>query len=1087
MLKVLSLAFLLLFPSIAPGQHQGDYFISNFNRSDYGGSFANFGVVQADNGLIYVANYDGVLEYDGNQWRLYPVANNSVVFSIAQFKGTIYVGAQKEFGCFEPDSLGNLVYTSLSSRVPPSVTFNSIRGVVPASDGIYFFSNEAIFHLNDRGEVLEIWESKDNKFYFSLFPINGKRYCLRENYGLIELSNNREGLIATPSVRSWRVMTFMDQIRSSVVIGTLTQGLHEWQGMESKRLLNPVSEFSMANQLSVGRRYDGYKYAFGTFKGGIAVSNDEFEILSVIDQEHGLQSNHVKDLNFDAHGGLWVAMQEGVARVDVNSPWTYWDRESDFKGVPWDLIKSNGTLYIATTEGLYYQNGSSFKEVEGIENKVWSLCNIASNNGERQVLLAGTSAGLYEVREGRSTGISNFPIITKLSRSRNMYPDSIAVVGHRYGLSIVGHDKNGAYIRRDLTEILNNTYEDIVLDDSMNVWATSKFVGVYRISDITSPAPRVELFTARHGISDVSQLNVFFQDGDILLTGTSDTYRFDPGASVDSLLFKKDTLFTMSTGHSELLSDEPVHTGVSVNSLNLVEEWMPMRILPDMEITEVYPDDDQILWIAGSEGLFRFDGKIEKDYTIPFNTLIRKVTTSDSLIFNGAGPISHFHAENGVTGISQMAEYPPELTYDFNNMRFEFAATSYELPEQNRYSYYLENNDRQWSSWTYESRKEYNNLPPGGYTFYVKSKNLYDVEGKTAFYSFVILPPWYKTNWAYGIYVIFGAFGIWLIALGYSYRVRMQRRRLKLIVADRTFEVISQKKEIENQNELLRMQNDEISRQKEDIESKNIQLSDSQEKILTINEELTELNQSLERKIEDRTSKIKATLKRLQEINKELDTFIYRASHDLKGPISRIHGLTALAKLQTLDNTNARYYDLIEDTTREMEMLLSKLIQVHEILNLEVSKEEVDIPSLLHEIRESIKFLDKDQDIQYSFDLDSHISLITDKYLITIIFKNLIDNALTFRKTPNKGPHKVNIITHRSNNTFEFRVFDNGIGIDPAHYDKIYEMFFKGSDLSRGNGLGLYLVKLASDKLGATVEMNSKEGVFTEFMVRIPI
>ena len=114
------------------------------------------------------------------------------------------------------------------------------------------------------------------------------------------------------------------------------------------------------------------------------------------------------------------------------------------------------------------------------------------------------------------------------------------------------------------------------------------------------------------------------------------------------------------------------------------------------------------------------------------------------------------------------------------------------------------------------------------------------------------------------------------------------------------------------------------------------------------------------------------------------------------------------------------------------------------------------------------------------------MTLFTDRYLISIIFKNLVDNALTFKNPTRKVPHEVKVTTCKSNGTFVFKVFDTGIGIDPLHFEKIYTMFFKGSNLSKGNGLGLYLVKLASDKLGATVEMTSKRGEFSEFTVRIP-
>ena len=1083
MLKSLSFACLLFMACAAPAQDLGDYFITNFSRSDYEASFSNFGVLQASNGLIYVANYDGVLEYDGHQWRLYPVANNSVVLSIADHKGTIYAGALKEFGYLRPGAAGDLVYHSLSSKVPGTTKFNAIRAIISMEDGIYFFSDEAIFLFSDQHELVQVWDAGDSKFYFSLIPVDDKLYCLRENYGLVELGKINESVLSPSQAGNWNVMTYMNKHGGKYIFGTLSKGIYEWNGEQVLQLTNPVADFGSKNLLSVGQTFAGDRLAFGTFKGGIVVTGGDFQVSSVINKRSGLQSDNVRDLGHDRQGGLWVAMQEGVARVEINSSWTHWQREMDFKGVPWDMIISNGVLYLATTEGLYYKEGSHFNKVNGIETKVWSLCNIQTFKGDGHVLFAGTSSGLFEVRGGTSKELFGFPIVNMLSR--NMTQDSVVIVGHRYGLSAIGYDESGAYARKDLAEILNNTYQDMVLDKDGTLWATSKFIGIYRITDIYDTSPETTLFTTEHGLPNVNQWDIHYRSEEIRFAGDAGIYSFDEYAAVDSLRFKKDTTYTIGETLSRALPGGSQEIEERFNDLDISEAWLPYRRLPDMEITKVYPGADNVLWLAGSEGLFRFDGNVRQDYALPFHTLIRRITTSDSLVFNGATKVDYM--ENDSIAVTAYIDTPLELTYDFNNVRFEFAATNYEMPAKNQYSYYLENNDRQWSLWTSENKKEYNNLSPGDYTFHVKSKNAYDTEGSMALYSFTVLPPWYKTNWAKVLFVGFAISGLWIILMGYSYRVRMQRRRLKLIVADRTFEVISQKKEIEKQNELLKKQNNEISRQKEDIELKNGLLNKSQTKILIINEELKELNLSLEKKIEDRTSKIKATLKKLQQINYELDTFIYRASHDLKGPISRIHGLTALAKLQTLDGPNARYFNLIQDTTREMEMLLSKLIQVHEILNFEVNKEEVDIPSLLHETRESVKFLDKEQDTKYTFELDDHVTLFTDRYLITIIIKNLVDNALTFRDPTSKASHAVRISTCKSEKAFELKIFDNGIGIDPGHYEKIYDMFFKGSNLSIGNGLGLYLVKLATEKLGATVQMTSKKREYTEFTVRIPI
>lgn len=398
----------------------------------------------------------------------------------------------------------------------------------------------------------------------------------------------------------------------------------------------------------------------------------------------------------------------------------------------------------------------------------------------------------------------------------------------------------------------------------------------------------------------------------------------------------------------------------------------------------------------------------------------------------------------------------------------------------------MQNNEKTWSHWSTETKKEYNNLEPGRYIFHVKSKNIYDTIGRTASYEFVVLPPWYMTTWAYSMFTILVALAVWLIAMAYSYRVRSQRKRLKLLVADRTYEVMSQKKEIEQQRDELKNKNDEITSQRDAIQQKNKLLERSRSEIMTMNESLKGLNSSLEKEVEKRTSRIKTTLKKLQKTNEELDTFIYRASHDLKGPISRISGLTSLAKLEAPDKIYEKYFNLIEHTTLEMQSLLGKLTQVHEVLNKRVVREDVDIPSLLHNVRESVKHLNEGEKTTYSFDLDADVTIKADKYLVRLIMENLLENALIFRKS-DRYNHHVHIETKNKKDSFIIKIKDTGIGITEDQYDKIYNMFYRGSDRSKGNGLGLYLVKASVDKLRGKIKIDSEESVYTQFVIIIPL
>ena len=153
----------------------------------------------------------------------------------------------------------------------------------------------------------------------------------------------------------------------------------------------------------------------------------------------------------------------------------------------------------------------------------------------------------------------------------------------------------------------------------------------------------------------------------------------------------------------------------------------------------------------------------------------------------------------------------PEVIYKKNNINFEFAALSYDNEKENAYSYYLEGFENSWSDWTPESKKSYTNLNEGTYTFHVKSKNVYGKVGAEDTYTFTILPPWYRTAWAYLAYIIGSIIVIYTTTQISVRRLKMAKLRLEDIVINRTAEVVAEKEEVEKQKKLVEVKNKDIT------------------------------------------------------------------------------------------------------------------------------------------------------------------------------------------------------------------------------------------------------------------------------------
>lgn len=251
------------------------------------------------------------------------------------------------------------------------------------------------------------------------------------------------------------------------------------------------------------------------------------------------------------------------------------------------------------------------------------------------------------------------------------------------------------------------------------------------------------------------------------------------------------------------------HTGLeffkkdSLGNYSKIEK--AFSAFPQMTIQKIFPDENGLVWISGSEGLFVYDPEAVKNEQIKKSTFIRKIIIGeDSILFGGAN-FTH-DKENQVTDIaySFISKKKVRLKYDFNNITFYYAAPFFENNESIVFSHKLEGLEKEWTHWHNENYKEYSNLPTGKYTFKVKAKDASEKETEIATFYFEIAPPWYKTWWAYTIYIILAGFLIWSFIKLYTKRLRNEKERLEKIVDDRTKEIRHQKEEIELQNDQIK-------------------------------------------------------------------------------------------------------------------------------------------------------------------------------------------------------------------------------------------------------------------------------------------
>ena len=225
----------------------------------------------------------------------------------------------------------------------------------------------------------------------------------------------------------------------------------------------------------------------------------------------------------------------------------------------------------------------------------------------------------------------------------------------------------------------------------------------------------------------------------------------------------------------------------------------------------------------------------------------------------------------------------------------------------------------------------------------------------------------------------------------------------------------------------------------------------------------------------------------LMKINKELDSFVYSVSHNLRAPLRSVLGLISLARMEDEKQGNIfkDYFNMMETSMHKLDDTLKEILDYSRNSRQDLCIEKIDLQQLLDDNLEKMQFMPGSSSIDKHINIREDAPLYSDKYRISVIFNNLISNAIKYHD-PIKEHPTLNITIEVTKERVRFEFQDNGVGIDKEYQDKIFNMFFRATQLSEGAGLGLYIVQEAVDKLKGTIIIESEKRKGTTFTINIP-
>lgn len=826
-------------------QQAGKPFVYNYPAKNYKAAIQNWAIVQDKRGVLYFANDQGVLEYDGKNWQLIKTANNSAVRSLAiDAQGVIYVGGSGEFGYLSPDDAGKLQYISLVNLLPTKdQKFEDVYSTHASEKGVYFHTDNIIFKYDPQSNKIQTWYANPDSFFFLTFLVNGNLFVHDLKTGLMQLKNNQIKLVkGGEKFIGERIYMMLPYNDSRILLGTRNKGLFIYQpNEEPEKIFQPfetkADEFILKNQLYSGTRLPDGTFALCTRTGGLIIIDVLGYVQNIITKKEGLSDENIRYAFQSKDNTLWLALDNGISQVNLESPIRFWDESMGIKGTIRDIILFEDEIYVATSLGIFYLEQNKFAQVQDISTDCWTLLNfnIVTKDGQENQLLVGTNAGIYQIKNKKANLIkqTNNLAVLKLYQSNRTQRKIYA--GLKGGL-LTMHYEFGEWFDEGLIENIKDEIYSIAEDKDGSIWLGTFIQGILscKINE-TKRLAFIKKYDTNAGLPTMRDNKAYRIGNRVLFATQRGLYRFDTSKNI----FTKDSLLGNDFVNSERgiyriafdrenniwttdINTQKYPIGVGLRQQDGLYRWydIPLRRLPEFSEPVIYPDKQGYVWIGGSEGLFRYDTHKKQRLNQPFYTLIRSVILGeDKIIFNGSFYTPQTDKlKNNVVSTTQTQQL--QFVFPFNPqflIQFQFATPYFDNEFANEYSHFLKGYDKTWSSWSKDNKTQYNSLFEGKYTFYVKARNIYGKESIVSTYSFSITPPWYRLLGVRFIFILLILLLIWWGIRLYTQNLVRQKTRLEQIVAARTQEISLKNVELEKQKEAISIQSHEIEKKNEDI------------------------------------------------------------------------------------------------------------------------------------------------------------------------------------------------------------------------------------------------------------------------------
>ena len=798
-----------------------------YSPSDYGADNQIWDISQSSENIIYAANSQGLLEYNGARWELYPVPNNSIIRSVNVINNKVFTGCFMDFGYWERDSFGSLYYTSLIDQFGINLEEDEeFWNITELNGWMIFQSLSRIYLLDLKNKESKI--IKSDAQISQMINFNKTIFFQKAGVGLFKIENGDVKLVNNDDILKRNKVIGIFKLDKQVLVLTSNEGIFKL----NETLLSPwtLDDEININDITVysGEQLHDDTIILGTISNGMFHVNIDGVLIDRFNKNNGLSNNTILSVFEDNENNIWLGLDYGLNYISRNSKFKIYLNTQGQLGTIYNAIIFEDLLYLGTNQGLFFKKintNDTFKLVPETNGQVWALKKMDNK------LFCGHDSGTFTIKNGmiiekitNAIGTWDFKEVPNMS--------NMILQGNYNGLNLLEKVGENWRFRNRLEGIDMSCRFFEFFDDQ--IFVNHEFKGLYELS-YNENLNRVQSLNISNTVEKGIGSSLLRYSDKLIYSSSKGIYSYD-----ETSKFLPDSTFASLYAPYKSISTLLEINGESNKLWRFADDNIliispgSISSIPQIEIIPISENLRNV--VAGFENLSKISNE---EYLIG--------TSNGYIIYNKDVPdtqvdyniqLNSVHA-NKLEGPKTKLNFTEEtlLPNKTNNIEFSYSLPFFGKIINSKYQYQLIGLSDNWSEWSTESKQLFENLPYGSYTFNIRGKVGNKLTKNIASFNFEIERPWFLSNTAIAIYILISLITILIIHNFYrAYYVRQQSKLLE--DAQRKIEL----NEMETSQKLIELKNEKL---KQDVENKSRELAISTMSLIKKNEFLNRVKNEL--------------------------------------------------------------------------------------------------------------------------------------------------------------------------------------------------------------------------------------------------